>query len=1083
MSPSATPAMERAGRALTLVYAIASAVAVVAWVARHLAHATMDGIVIAFTLFNVPLAATLSSIVVLTTLSIALVQRKRIALLGVAFTQIFGIYLGAVVLAHRQVGALLGPWERDHAINAALNVASMPIGVGVLVLLWWMRPAFTARQRPGSWVAAATVLFSGIAVTIGATIAMVAQTAPPGAPERGRLVAGTLARAIGLGGPDNRHLLVSLPPWVPAVASLLAGVTLIATVMVFIASARMRGRWTSAQEISLRQLIHRFGRDDSLAYFATRRDKDALFTAEGNAAVTYRVLYGVSLASADPLGEPAAWPAAVAGWLAEARTYGWIPAAIGASERAAKVYASAGLQVLYLGHEAILEPARFQLNTARLAPVRQAVKHTKKAGVTVQLRRRWEIADDELHRIEAAAATWRDGADRGFSMALNRSDDPTDTQLLYVTAHQDQRLVGVLIFVPWGRRDLSLDVMRRSPDAPNGTTERMVSEVVTSPTLGATRISLNFAMFRRVFAEAERIGAGSGVRLRSSVLGFFDRFWQLERLYQATQRYQPRWEPRFVCYRDAVSLPWTALAMATAEGFLPSLELTRRDQRRRLKPADVARVVNLQQDWTHEIAEAIVAGGRRREVRTIPADVDAYPVCDFRPDSTIEAVLAEPAVPTRTVSLAGRVRHVRDHGAVIFIDLVDADARLQVVLEAQSLGGRSAVRAAARALRPGDLIGVSGRLGASRTGTGSLLAQSWSLQAKSVRPLAWRGFGQASGRSGDRTAELIVRPDRLANLRARSRVTAALRSSLLAHGFTEVETPILTAVHGGAAARPFRTFSNATHRELYLRIAPELHLKRLVVAGMGPVFEIGRNFRNEGVDATHNPEFTSVEAYRPFADYNDMRRLTEEIVRDVAIAVNQRPAIPDGKGGWLDVDGDWAVVPMLDALSEAVGQRLDLDSDPDLLLDLAREAGVGVRGEMGPGAILEGLYGELVEPRTVQPTFYIDFPQETSPLTRAHRSRPGLAERWDLVVGGLELGTAYSELTDPRDQRERFTAQSLKAAAGDPEAMETDEDFLRSLELGLPPTGGLGIGVDRLAMVITGAPLRELLTFPFVPRA
>lgn len=1082
MSRRATPAMERAGRALTLVYAVAGLVAILAWIVRHLAPWSMNWVVIAFTLFNVPLAATLSSIVVLATLSVALMQRKRIALIGVAFTQLVGIYLGFAVLAHMKTGVVFGPLHQDHALIAALNVASLPIGILVLFLLWWMSPAFSARQRPGSWLMAAGVALAGVATTLAATVAMVEQTAPAvGGPGHFRLVIATLARAVGLGGPNTHHFLSFLPSWVPAVASLLSGLTLIATVLVFIASARMSGRWTGAQEVALRRLIQRSGRGDSLAYFATRRDKAAVFSADGSAAVTYRVLYGVSLASADPIGEPAGWPVVIGSWLAEARRYGWLPAVIGASERGARAYAAAGLQVLYLGHEAILEPSAFQLNTAAMAPVRQAVKHTKKVGVSVRLRRRWEIADDELRAIDAAAAEWRDGADRGFSMALNRTGDAADNQLLYATAHLDERLIAVLVFVPWGHRDLSLDVMRRAPDAPNGTIERLVSEVVTSPTLGAGRVSLNFSMFWRVFAEATRLGAGTAVRWRSSVLGFLDRFWQLERLYQATQRYQPRWEPRFVCYSDGVSLPWAAVAMATAEGFLPSLQLARGDQRRHLDAVELAAVAGLEQDWSHEVESMVDRRQQEGRRALLAAGVDPYPVASFRPDHTIAELFGDSASEA-VVRVAGRVRRVRDHGGVAFIDLVDGVGSVQVVLEASMLGGRPALRRAVRAIGGGDLIGLTGHLGASRNGTASLLAQEWIMQAKCLRTVPWEGFARNVTRSGDRTAELIVRPDRLQSLRARSQVTAALRSSLIRHGFTEVETPILTTVHGGAAARPFRTYSNAYHRELYLRIAPELALKRLVVAGMGPIFEVGRNFRNEGIDATHNPEFTSIEAYRPFADYHDMRRLTEQVIREVATDYNGRAVLPDGNGGWIDLDGEWPAIPMLDALAEAVGRPLGLDSDPDLLLDLAREAGVGVRGEMGPGAILEALYAELVEPNTVQPTFYTDFPQETSPLTRPHRSQPGLAERWDLVVGGLELGTAYSELTDPLDQRERFTAQSIKAAAGDPEAMETDEDFLSSLEFGLPPTGGLGIGVDRLAMVVTGAPMRELIAFPFVAR-
>ena len=269
-----------------------------------------------------------------------------------------------------------------------------------------------------------------------------------------------------------------------------------------------------------------------------------------------------------------------------------------------------------------------------------------------------------------------------------------------------------------------------------------------------------------------------------------------------------------------------------------------------------------------------------------------------------------------------------------------------------------------------------------------------------------------------------------------------------------------------------------------LRIAPELPLKRLLVGGMGPIFEIGRNFRNEGTDASHNPEFTVVEAYQPFADYHDMRLLTRRMIEAAAVAVHGRPVmpLPDESGAVVltDISGEWPVVAVCEAVSAAVGEPVAIDTDLDALLAIARGHEVAVRDGWGPGAVIEGLYDELVEHQTVRPTFYVDFPEETSPLTAPHRDKPGLVERWDLVAGGMELGTAYSELTDALVQRQRLVEQSWKSALGDPEAMEIDEDFLGALELGMPPTGGLGIGLDRLVMALTGTSIRQVLSFPFV---
>jgi lysyl-tRNA synthetase class 2 len=317
----------------------------------------------------------------------------------------------------------------------------------------------------------------------------------------------------------------------------------------------------------------------------------------------------------------------------------------------------------------------------------------------------------------------------------------------------------------------------------------------------------------------------------------------------------------------------------------------------------------------------------------------------------------------------------------------------------------------------------------------------------------------------------------------------AVRQALLDRGFLEVETPILQSVHGGARARPFTTRMRSLDRELNLRIAPELYLKQLLVAGFGPLFEIGRNFRNEGTDSTHNPEFTSLEAYEPGGDYRSMLRLTRELIITAATAVYGKPVVPlpqrldrrrCGDADPVDISGAWPVVPFLDAVSRAVGEPVDLSTDLDRLTGLAERFDVDLPArDLGPGAVLEALYGRLVEPTTVFPTFYIDFPRETSPLTRPHRRRPGLVERWDLVAAGMEIGTAYTELTDPVDQRQRLTEQSLQAVAGDPEAMEVDETFLTALELGMPPAGGLGIGIDRLVMLLTHRPIRSVLTFPF----
>jgi lysyl-tRNA synthetase class 2 len=308
----------------------------------------------------------------------------------------------------------------------------------------------------------------------------------------------------------------------------------------------------------------------------------------------------------------------------------------------------------------------------------------------------------------------------------------------------------------------------------------------------------------------------------------------------------------------------------------------------------------------------------------------------------------------------------------------------------------------------------------------------------------------------------------------------SIRSQLNERGFLEVETPVLTPLHGGANARPFLTHANAYDSKVYLRIALELYLKRLVVGGIERVYEIGRIFRNEGADAAHNPEFTMLEAYEAYGDYNTIGELTRELVQGAAVAAFGSTVIRRADGSEYDIGGDWPEVTVYEAISAVAGEEVTAGTAEAGLRELCGRLDVPVAPGWNRGQIVLEMYERLVEKRTVQPTFYRDFPVEVSPLVRQHRSDPQLAERWDLVVWGAELGTGYSELVDPVVQRARLTAQSLLKAGGDPEAMELDEDFLRALEHGMPPTGGMGMGIDRLLMMLTGENIRETILFPFV---
>ncbi|HET8988815.1 MAG TPA: bifunctional lysylphosphatidylglycerol synthetase/lysine--tRNA ligase LysX [Humibacillus sp.] len=1083
-------APHRSARLLTGTYAVATLVAVVLTLGgRHRPHPTP--VEEFFGLLNVPVAPTVVSVVLLGITTRALLGRKRIGLWLVAAFQVLGLALGTVELLRSQL-PLDEMWESRGSLGRGLDVAAALVAVAVLWWIWRTRDQFTGRLQRGSRWLALAALGVGSAVTLGVAWLLIGAVGAPRSQVRA-VVATVLAA---LGGVSRRSLGL-IPPWVIDVVATLATLTILGALLLFVASARPRSRWSPDRELSLRRLLAAHGGADSLGYFATRRDKSSVFSPDGRAAVTYRVIGGVSLASADPIGDPEAWSAAIAAWRAEAREFGWVPAAIGASERGARAYAAAAMQVLLMGDEAILDPVRFDLRRTSMSDVRHAVKRATRSGVTVQVRRQDDIAAPELVDLARCADAWRSGSvERGFSMALGRTDDPADGRVVHVTARDGEgALVGLLSFVPWGRRGLSLDLMRRAPGSPSGVTELMVSELLgRARSLGVARVSLNFCLFRGVFDEASRLGSRPLTRFNASMLGLFDRFWQLERLHRATQKYEPQWSPRFLCHDDAVALPQVVLAAGAAEGFVPWPH--RRSTTGTLDAGALREASRI--DETSVEAQSLTprrSDQFRHRLDTLERlrrdGSDGYPVGAGQPSTTIASITSEVLARPTTLGVVGRVREIRDHGSVVFATLVDGAASVQLLLDA-TVVTRPRLDDFTTTVDSGDLIRVEATTGASRNGTPSLIVREWRMEAKSLHPipLGAGALRDPSSRARQRSLDLLLHPDKIALLRMRSRVVASIRRMLGDEGYLEVETPMLHTVHGGASARPFRTFINAYGLDLSLRIAPELYLKRLLVAGMGPIFELGRNFRNEGADATHNPEFTSLEVYQPHGDYTSMRLLAERIVRQAARQVHGSELMPlpardtvrtgPQAAELVDISGKWPVVPMLDAVSDAVGRTVTLETDMDVLIGLAHTHDVILRPEMGAGAVIEALYTDLVEPTTLRPTFYTDFPVETSPLTHPHRSRPGLVERWDLVIAGVEVGTAYSELTDPVDQRARLTEQSLKAAAGDVEAMEVDEDFLLALELGMPPSGGLGLGVDRLVMLLTNTAIRSVLTFPFV---
>jgi lysyl-tRNA synthetase, class II len=1028
---------------------------------------------------------------VLALLAGALTARKRIAwwLLVLNLLLAAGLNVAGLVADHPSPAKSFG-----ETLGLGLHLAA------VVVLILGYRE-FWAKVRQGALYKAAAVLLTGWAIGIVVSWGLV-ETFPRSLAAEDRLFY-VVNRVVGFAVVESAQFTGRPPVFLNALFGLFSAMALIVAVIVLFQSQRADNALTGEDESAIRGLLELWGKDDSLGYFATRRDKSVVFAPSGRAAITYRVEVGVCLASGDPIGDPRAWPQAVEAWLALCQSYGWTPGNMGASSAGAKAFREAGLNALELGDEAILQTAEFRLSGREMRGVRQAVTRARRAGLTVRIRRHYDIEPAEMAQVTSRADSWRDTeAERGFSMALGRLGDPADGDCLLVEAiGPDDAVVAMLSLVPWGRNGVSLDLMRRSPHSPNGTIELMVSELALhAERMGITRISLNFAMFRSAFEQGAQLGAGPVARLWRGFLLFFSRWWQLETLYRSNMKYQPDWVPRFACYEDARMVPRVGVASSIAEGFLV-LPFTRRDEQHTghhpSVPPTLLATGLLHRDGsapdTTALQEAdfgdVDARGRRlpeqmrvrlSKLKALQdSGIDAYPV-GRPPSHTVAQALS--IEDQTTVSVSGRVLRIRDFGGVLFAELRDWSAEVQLLLE-NSILEHGCTADFTKAIDLGDLVEVTGKMGYSKTGTQSLIVHSWRLIGKCLRPLPnkWKGLTDPEARVRSRYVDLAVNAESRALIAARSRVLRSIRDTLNDKGFLEVETPILQQIHGGAAARPFITHINSYDLDLYLRIAPELYLKRLCVGGVERVFELGRAFRNEGVDFSHNPEFTLLEAYQAHADYKDWIDGGRELIQNAAQAANGAHVVmrPAGDGlEEIDISGVWPIKTVHDAVSEALGELIDASTSLTTLRRLSDAVKIPYLAQWDAGAVVLELYEHLVEARTEKPTFYIDFPQSVSPLTRPHRTKPGIAERWDLVAWGVELGTAYSELTDPVEQRRRLEEQSFLAAGGDPEAMELDEDFLQAMEYAMPPTGGLGMGVDRVVMLVTGRSIRDTLPFP-----
>ncbi len=480
---------------------------------------------------------------------------------------------------------------------------------------------------------------------------------------------------------------------------------------------------------------------------------------------------------------------------------------------------------------------------------------------------------------------------------------------------------------------------------------------------------------------------------------------------------------------------------------------------------------------------------REKRQRMLDAGIDPYPLLVERTHTIREVVegndpeaLGPDAHTGQVVSIAGRVIFLRNTGKLCFVRLREGDGtEIQAMLSLAEVGEESLGQFKALA-DLGDHLAVTGEVITSRRGELSVMATVWTIAAKTLRPLPVEHKPLSDeARTRMRYLVEIVRAEARDNVRAKAAVLKSLRATLDRRGYIEVETPVLQHTNGGAAARPFNTHLNAFDEPELLRIALELHLKRALVGGIDRVFEIGKTFRNEGVDNTHNPEFMMLEAYEAYGSYDTMADLVRDLVVDAARAVG-RTQVPGRDGSTIDLEAPWRRATVHELVREATGVAIDTDTPAEQLREVARDHSVALQDGWDAGQIVLELYEKLVEHALIQPTFVCDYPESVRPLAKKHRTTPGLVEAWDLIINGVELAPAYSELNDPVIQRERLEEQARLAAAGDPEAMDVDEDFLRALEFGMPPAGGIGLGVDRLVMLLQGIGIREAILFPIQRR-
>ncbi|MDU3274622.1 bifunctional lysylphosphatidylglycerol synthetase/lysine--tRNA ligase LysX, partial [Varibaculum cambriense] len=875
------------------------------------------------TVLGVPSTATLGTAVLLAFLALLCFSRKRIGVIALIALHTLHALLSLVAI----IFSVPNP---DVTLAVCLFLGfRLLLSTFFVAILFASARSFWGKINAQSAWKALVILISGQLLVFGIGFAM-ARVIAPRSWASSPLAIWVYSRMSGLRLHRGLaiHFMFAHQPGFRALSffiMVLSGLVMMIAANRFILGQRAKAR-TRSEDLALRSLLIKWGKADSLSYYATRDNRAVIFSADGQAVVSYGVALGVALAAGDPIGDPSSWENAVQRWKSYCYRQGWIPAVISASAQGARIYRNQGLRVRKMGDEAIISPERFERNSSAGRALLAAQRRVARAGVEIEIRRQGELSPAQLREVAMVAELFRRGNERGFSMSLDRMFAPQESDQLIVTARgKDGQLQCLLTFVPWGQRAVSLNLMRRAESAVNGVVEAMVLTLLQQGSeKGIERFSLNFAMFREIFVEGEAVDATINDRVKRALFVKASRFWQLESLYESNARYNPKWLPRYFCFSSDPLVPLSLIAAGMLEGFVPAPQASVRGEpfdwevdsqylseleamRSDYTAAKLQVKLSEQQRSRRAKAEKLSAAG----IESFPAGFDlGIPLSQAK--ARLDAGEGEAAIRT-----LGRIVARRNHGGVVFWDLYYQGCYLQVVVERRNLTPEQFAHL--RLLDLGDLIVVSGRCGASRNGTPSLIAENWTLAAKALRPIPHPAARlDIATRTRERTMTLLNDAAAMRRLQARSRALSAVRKELIERGYLEVETPMLQAVQGGANARPFVTHSNAYQVNMFLRIAPELYLKRLAIAGMGAIFEMGRSFRNEGADATHNPEFTSLEVYKAGSDYREMMTLTRELYQAAARAIHGkeialRPINPEDAGAGssdaefeeVDISGDW----------------------------------------------------------------------------------------------------------------------------------------------------------------------------------